>query len=174
MPTGNLGVYCPTRAIVYDESKGIPSNPQGYKLVPISHDTWVSWGITANYKSTDDLIFNKDGKWIDSHGSCAHSYTWWLSAFEEGGRYGTDCYAYFYKPQVPESEVTNGGAGLILGDKIEYNCDWRELIYRMAYDFKRFEDIEGFKKQIKEPPINLDSEDSKEDKMELPKEKVKK
>lgn len=39
---------------------------------------------------------------------------------------------------------------------------------------KRFEDIEGFKKQIKEPPINLDSEDSKEDKMELPKEKVKK
>jgi len=43
---------------------------------------------------------------------------------------------------------------------------------------KRFEDIEGFKKQIKEePPINLDTKDNKESKendMELPKEKTKK
>lgn len=43
---------------------------------------------------------------------------------------------------------------------------------------KRFEDIEGFKKQIKEaPPINLDTKDNKESKendMELPKEKIKK
>ena len=39
---------------------------------------------------------------------------------------------------------------------------------------KRFEDIEGFKKQIKEPPISLDSNESKEDEIELPKEKVKK
>ena len=157
VPTGNLGVYCPTRAIVYDESEGAPSNTGGYKLVPIAHETWVSWGLQSGYKTTDDLIFNKDGKWIGSHGSCAHSYTWWLSAFKEDGRYGPDCYAYFYKPQVPESEVTNGGAGLILGDKIEYNCDWRELIYRMAYDFKRFEDLDQPRENPEEPKVYRDN-----------------
>ena len=46
----------------------------------------------------------------------------------------------FYKPQIPQDEITNGGAGLIIGDKIVYSCDWRELIYRMAIDYKNYAD----------------------------------
>jgi hypothetical protein len=117
IPTGQLGTYCPIRSIVYDELQSPPSNTSGtYELVPIPHTTWESWGMSTASRRTDDLIFNGEGKWIASHGGCTHTYTWWLEAFKEGGLYGPNSYAYFYKPQVPvENLKENGGQGLLLG-----------------------------------------------------------
>lgn len=148
VPTERLGKYCPIQAIVYNEGAGEPTGNNWLKpgpmqeLNPIDETYWNQWKKSGNYitYATDDLVFRADGTWMAAHGSCAHSYTTWLSYFDDGGQYAGG-YAYFYKPQVPADDIiNNGGAGLILGDKILYSCDWRELIYRMAADYKNHAD----------------------------------
>ena len=142
IPTSALGTYCPIRCIVYKEGDGDKVNiPTNYERVEVPLEVWEQWGPgLRSGTATDDLIFKADGTFHSYHGGCVHPYDWWLAAFEEGGQYGPDCYAYFYKPQIPQDEITNGGAGLIIGDKIVYSCDWRELIYRMAIDYKNYAD----------------------------------
>lgn len=153
VPSSNLGTYCPVRAVVYpeDTSPEIHGYYADCPRFPVSREIWDSWGDYAarlKYILTEDLIFHEDGTLWDYHGLCAHSYIEWLNYFAETdvnngyttGRYQGG-YAYFYKPQVPADEIANnGGQGLILGENIKYKCDWRELIYRMAIDYKKYAD----------------------------------
>ena len=139
-PSEWLGKYCPIKAYVYNSKYDPPSLSGNNELVPIEDRYWQQWNIADDRViRTDDIIFKPDGTYWSSHGSCAHSYTEWLNYFAEGGWYEGG-YAYFYKPQVPADENINGGEGLLLGDQIKYSCDWRELIYRMAIDYKKHAD----------------------------------
>lgn len=151
VPTEWLGKYCPIRAVVYKEGERPASISSGYEEVPISAETWESWGTYLGNRAcnTDDLIFNADGTIKTYHGGCAHSYTWWLESFDSGGIYEGG-FAYFYKPQVPADELGEGGQGLILGDQIVYNLDWRELIYQMALDYMDRGDEDDFLIRLRE------------------------
>jgi hypothetical protein len=149
IPTKNLGAYCPVRAIVYPEGEPpeLSSAYDSYPRYPVPRETWESWGEMAaqqKYINTEDLIFHSDGTLWTWHGRCGHSYTEWLNYFRENGLYEGG-YAYFYKPQVPADEIANnGGQGLILGDNIIYNMDWRELIYQMALDYMKYGNDDDF------------------------------
>ena len=171
VPSSNLGTYCPVRAVVYPAdtepviSDYYASNPR----FPVPREIWDSWGAYAakmQYILTEDLIFHDDGTLWDYHGMCAHSYIEWLNYFAEtdvNNGYATGKYqggyAYFYKPQVPADEIANnGGQGLILGENIKYECDWRELIYRMAIDYKKYADKDPTTDESKmEEDINRDN-----------------
>lgn len=141
-PKAYLGKYCPIKAVVYNAEKNPPSfESESNELAPIDPEAWYQWKTnldSLNYQ-TDDIIFRPDGTFWGAHGSCTHNYTEWLAYFEEGGRYEGG-YAYFYKPQVPADENLIGGNGLILAEQIKYCSDWRELIYRMAIDYKKYAD----------------------------------
>lgn len=140
VPTAQLGKYCPTRSVIVPEGETPPSTGPNREVTFVSKEALEQWGLPNGMRSfVDDLIFHGDGRYWGTHGGCAHSYTEWLNYFAEGGSYAGG-YAYFYKPQVPADEITNGGAGLLLGEQIKYSCDWRELIYRMAQDYKKYED----------------------------------
>ena len=155
VPTAWLGKYCPIRSAIVPEGETPPSAGPNREITFVSQEALDQWGLPNGMGSfVDDLIFHGDGRYWSTHGGCAHSYTEWLDYFAEGGSYEGG-YAYFYKPQVPADEITNGGAGLLLGDQIKYSCDWRELIYQMAVDYKKYED----KDPNKEDPddINRDN-----------------
>lgn len=158
IPSERLGTYCPITAIITDNpaldgQKVNNSNFQEYSYVdPEIHKTWGSGATTY---STDDYVFHSDGTYWAAHGSCGHTYTQWLQAFDpkfSGGAMNyPDGYAYFYKPQVPVDDLAqNGGLGLQLGEKVIYNCDWRELIYQMSLDFNKHGDEDDFLIQIRD------------------------
>ena len=142
VPTEWLGKYCPIRSCAIPKGAEPPTTSNSsYEVTFVEPEALAQWGMPSGVRSyVDDLIFHGDGTYWGSHGGCAHSYTEWLNYFSETGQYAGG-YAYFYKPQVPADElIANGGQGLILGENIKYNCDWRELIYRMAIDYKKYAD----------------------------------
>lgn len=148
VPTKNLGAYCPLRARLttnksLDGTMYNNSNMYSY-IDPIKLKSFF-----GNYSPVgiDDLIFMGD-HYFTTHGGCAHSYTWWLQAFEEGGQYAGGK-AYFFKPTMPADDI-GSGEGLKLGDDIKYSLDWRELIYRMALDFNKHGDEDDFLATIRE------------------------
>lgn len=155
VPTQNLGKYCPIRSMPYNDATEAPTVSGTIELAPIPEEEWLKWNYQGNKHSyaTDDIIFHADGTYWDAHGGCAHSYTEWLGYFEPGGRYEGG-YAYFYKPQVPADEMSNG-QGLILGQQIEYNLDWRELIYQMAKDYYQHNTEDDFELKLREANINF-------------------
>lgn len=162
VPTENLGKYCPIKALVYDETNppsedSIHSYYSNYQKCSIAHEDWVRmWEKSSRqptYAITDDLIFDEDGYIMTYHGGCSHSYTWWLQQFETDGSYAGGC-AYFYKPQVPVDEM-GAGNGLILGEQIEYNLDWRELIFQMAKDYYKHNTEEEFELKLRDSNINF-------------------
>lgn len=158
VPTEWLGKYCPIKSAIVPKGDEPPATSQNKEVTFVDKDALAAWG-RAPYPTSfqDDLIFHEDGTYWSTHGSCAHSYTEWLAYFAEGGSYEGG-YAYFYKPQIPADELAaNGGQGLILGDQIKYNCDWRELIYQMAYDFKKFEDRDTPPEDEEEPQVYRDN-----------------
>lgn len=156
-PTEALSVYCPIKALVHRKSAEVTPDISATKEdCPILDEVWKQWGpeVTSTYYNnriiqTDDLIFHADGTVWDWHGGCAHSYTEWLDYFSETGRYQGG-YAYFYKPRVPADELGEGGQGLLLGDIIKYNLDWRELIYQMAQDYKKHGDKDEFLMDVRD------------------------
>lgn len=158
IPTEWLGKYCPIKSAIVPKGDEPPATSQNKEVTFVDKEALAAWG-RAPYPTSfqDDLIFHGDGTYWSTHGSCAHSYTEWLAYFAEGGSYEGG-YAYFYKPQIPADELAaNGGQGLILGDQIKYNCDWRELIYQMAYDFKKFEDRDAPPEDEEEPQVYRDN-----------------
>lgn len=158
IPTEWLGKYCPIKSAIVPKGDEPPATSSGREVTFVDKNDLATWGRAPSPTSfQDDLIFHEDGTYWSTHGSCAHSYTEWLSYFAEGGSYEGG-YAYFYKPQIPADELAaNGGQGLILGDQIKYNCDWRELIYQMAYDFKKFEDRDNPPDDPDEPQVYRDN-----------------
>lgn len=152
VPTEWLGKYCPTHATIYTDKSNPPDINSNSKveLSYVNPDDYQSWKTLRKPSNVDDLIFYSDGTFMNSHGSCAHSYTWWLDAFKEGGQYEGG-YAYFYKPEMPLDEIIqNGGHGLQLGSKIEYETEWREIIYQMACDYYAHHDEDDFCARVRE------------------------
>lgn len=135
IPTEALSRYCPIRSYVRKEGAEAPETSETKEITFIPAEEFEKWGKFTYSSAVDDLIFHGDGTYWTTHGGCAHSYSQWLDYFAEGGDYEGG-YAYFYKPQVPTDVIEdNGGQGLIIGEQIVYNLDWRELIYQMAVDY---------------------------------------
>lgn len=148
-PTEWLGKYCPIRCAIVPEGEQPPETSSTQEVTFVTKEALAQWNYTPSKTYfQDDLIFHGDGTYWGTHGGCAHSYTEWLNYFAEGGRYEGG-YAYFYKPRVPADELGEGGQGLLLGDVIKYNMDWRELIYQMALDYKKHGDEDDFLIQIR-------------------------
>lgn len=145
VPTEMLRVYCPIFAkITFNKEL------DGQQL---SSDLYYSYVSNESYYhnsnisgiTTDDLVF-MNNRYQRYHGSCAHTYTWWLDAFKPGGIYeGGE--AYFYKPMVP---ATDDCPSIEIGTNIKYSLDWRELIYRMAEDFNKHGDEDDFLANVRE------------------------
>lgn len=150
-PKEYLSKYCPIISCIVPTGEEPPTGLSDSKEVTyVDPAALEQWG-KAPYKESfvDDLIFHGDGTYWSSHGRCAHSYTEWLRYFAEGGQYEGG-YAYFYKPRVPADELGEGGQGLLLGDIIKYNLDWRELIYQMAQDYNKHCDEDDFLMNIRD------------------------
>ena len=158
IPTSTLGTYCPVKSIVYSSDGPVPTIPSNSwypcELTEVKASEFDKWGTSWTKSSqTDDLVFTSDGKFWTYHGTCGHTYGEWLDFFEDGGWYAGG-YAYFYKPQIPADEITNG-QGLILGEQIKYNLDWRELIYQMAKDYYQHNTEDDFELKLRESNINF-------------------
>lgn len=149
IPTKSLGTYCPIRArLTIDKSLDgtmINDNTMYSYIDPIKKNTY--FGTAFSLGGVDDFIF-MGNHYFETHGGCAHPYTWWLEAFEEGGQYAGGK-AYFFKPTMPTDDV-GSGEGLKLGDDIKYSLDWRELIYQMALDFNKYGDEDDFLATVRE------------------------
>lgn len=148
VPTKNLGAYCPIRAQLTTEKKldgTMIGDSKMYSYIsPTDQKTYFGNYLPGR---VDDLIFIGN-HYSSTHGGCGHSYTWWLQALAEGGRYAGGK-AYFFKPTMPTDDI-GSGEGLKLGDDIKYSLDWRELIYQMALDFNKHGDEDDFLATIRE------------------------
>lgn len=88
---------------------------------------------------SDDIIL-RDGKFYSSHISCTHTYTWWLDYFADT----PNSEVYFHKPTLPN--LPEGGYAPIAIDEslIVEKLDWRELIYQMAKDYRKYSHDEDY------------------------------
>ena len=111
----------------YKEVESYGIQPQG------GHNTGSDWPIQM-------IIQYADGTY-ESHGeSCTHAYTWFLS-LPDGA------HAYIYKPSFPgemqyhyEQDEENDiiiDLSAYSGGVSSYEVDWREIIFRMANDYRK-------------------------------------
>lgn len=95
--------------------------------------------ISENNGTTrTDTLFTINGMFYSAHGKCSHGYESHLIQWQAEGQT-----IYVYKPELPEEVLEQEGVELIpLGDSVNYECEWRELIYQMAVDYSNhgFED----------------------------------
>ena len=122
-PTEWLGYYCePIKITVTDY----------FEMYNPNHNT--------PYTILSDDIILRDGKFYSYHGSCAHTYTWWLDYFAKT----PNSEVYFHKPTLPD--LPEGGMAPIVIDEnlIVEKLDWRELIYQMAKDYRKYSHDEDY------------------------------
>ncbi len=97
-------------------------------------------------------------KYVDTHMTsnmnygCAHPYTAFLPGEEYGiGGSGGYYAAYIYQPTIPEAD----GISAAVEESIAINendciiCDWREIIYQMAKDYRKHNHEDDFYVQVR-------------------------
>ncbi len=79
---------------------------------------------------SSDTLFTINGMLYSYHGKCSHYYEEHLLEWQADGQQ-----IFIYKPELPEEVLEQEGVQLVpLGASIQYECEWRELIYQMARD----------------------------------------
>lgn len=103
----------------------------------------------------DDIVL-MDGKVYEIHGSsCAHTLSWWQSYFSE---HSENMVAYFHAPSIEgimadgvfKDDVNVDNIQLYDSDKVRFEIDWRELIYQMALDYRKYNRTRDFSKILYE------------------------
>lgn len=91
-----------------------------------------------------DTLFTIDGAFYEAHGHCTHYYEEHLQEWQKQGQQ-----IFVYKPELPEEIKNQEGVELIpIGSSVQYELDWRELIYQMAIDYLRFGHEDDFLSKI--------------------------
>lgn len=81
-------------------------------------------------KISSDTLFTINGMLYSYHGKCTHFYEEHLMEWQEAGQQ-----IFIFKPELPEEVLEQEGVQLVpIGASIQYECEWRELIYQMARD----------------------------------------
>lgn len=127
-----------------------------------THNPYYGEELQSNGRKKGYHFCSKDGltEWYSQsqwypfqHGftGCQHNYTEFLYLDSKN-----NCQSFIYKPQIPESSMTDDVIDMI--DNIiideEFNiddaiiCDWREIIFQMAKDYYQHYHQNGFQHEL--------------------------
>lgn len=116
--------------VIYKYTQTSNMNPSQYfSLHPKAPYGWPS-------NVVDDWII-KDGMYYHTHSQCNHTLTWWLAEFAKD----PSITVYIYKPitATGNNNISGEITGVIVDTShLRPNLDWRELIYQMALDYRKY------------------------------------
>ncbi len=99
-------------------------------------------GVAWNPNSQIFLFDIVDNKlyYVGHNPSCSHAYQYFVNEYAYFAQQGKEYHSYFYKPQLPEAVITEEYDRIYTTIAAEANkvVDWREIIYRMAWDYMHY------------------------------------
>lgn len=156
MPEEELLEYYPTEEIYTYGSSSIEYLTMDNIINNLGSNYFTTWrNVPAQillFKQQDNRI-RVDTHYLPSVGyGCEHYYTDFMPGNPLGVGGSNGYYAaYIYSPTIPEAE----GISAAVEDSISINdnsviiCDWREIIYQMAKDYRKHNHEDDFYVQVR-------------------------